>query len=117
MSSKTHKAVATVIRRAPLELIDVPTITPTAYEIRLKVSRTASTPLDLHQADGDLLVTPPQVLGDSVAGIVVETGEATKRLKVGDEVFGFAWRSQQEKAHQTFVTAPENLFGLVKVLP
>lgn len=36
-----------------------------------------------------------------------------KNPKVGDKVFGFTWREQKEKAHQEFVTAPENLLGVV----
>ncbi|KAF2436545.1 zinc-binding dehydrogenase [Tothia fuscella] len=111
--SKTHKAVATFGPRKPLQLIDVPTVKPPGKEVCIKVAWTASTPLDLHQADGGLLVNPPQVLGDGASGIVVEVGDAVERLKVGDEVFGFTWRSQQDKAHQEYITAPENLFGLI----
>lgn len=45
--------------------------------------------------------------------IVTAVGPEVKRLKVGDRVFGFTWRSQKEKAHQEFVCAPENLVGVV----
>jgi NADPH:quinone reductase-like Zn-dependent oxidoreductase len=114
-ATKTHKAVATFGPRTPLKLIDVPTITPTGNEIRVLVHWTASTPLDLHQADGGLLVQPPQVLGDGAAATVVEVGDEVKRFKVGDSVFGFTWRNQQEKAHQTYITAPENLFAFVSI--
>ena len=44
---------------------------------------------------------------------MVEVGPDVKRLKVGDKVFGFTWRSQMEKAHQLFVTAEEGLVGKV----
>ena len=54
-----------------------------------------------------------QVLGDSTAGTVVEVGPDVQRLRVGDKVFGFTWRSQAEKAYQEFVTAEEWLFGKV----
>lgn len=114
-SSQTHKAVATFAPRIPLRLIDVPTVTPTGNEVRVKVEWTASTPLDLHRADGGLLVTHPQVMGGGAAGAVVQVGEGVKRLKVGDKVFGFTWRSQQEKAHQIYITAPENLFAIVSI--
>ena len=72
--------------RAPLEIIEVPTIQPTGREVRVKVEWVASTPLDLHQADGGLLVEHPQILGDSPAGTVVETGPEVKYLAVGDKV-------------------------------
>lgn len=113
MSTKTHNAVATVAVHAPLGIIQVPTVTPTGNEVRVRVEWTASTPLDLHQNDGGLLVKHPQVLGDGVAGTVVEVGPEAKRLKVGDKVFGFTWRNQQEKAYQEFATTTENLLGLL----
>lgn len=109
----THLAVATVGIKAKLELIEVPTIQPTGNQVRVHNEWTASTPLDLHQNDGGLLVKHPQVLGDATAGTVVEVGPDVERLKVGDKVFGFAWRSQAEKAHQQFVTAEEWLLAKV----
>lgn len=113
MSQATHKAVVTVSPRAPLELISVPTPIPKSNEIRIRGEWTASTPLDLHQADGGLLVTHPQVLGDSLVGTVVEVGEGVKRFVVGDAVMGFSWRGQGEKTHQEFTVGEEVLFGLV----
>ncbi|KAH7130049.1 chaperonin 10-like protein [Dendryphion nanum] len=113
MARNMHKAVATIGLKAPLGIINVPTVAPVADEVRVRVEWTASTPLDLHQNDGGLIVTYPQVLGDGSAGTVVEVGPAVKKLKVGDKVFGFTWRSQQEKAHQYYNTAPEYLFGIV----
>ncbi|KAF7506987.1 hypothetical protein GJ744_011011 [Endocarpon pusillum] len=112
-TTPTHAAVVTVAPRAALEVIQVPTISPAKGEVRVRVGWTASTPLDLHQADGGLLVEHPQVLGDGLAGTVVEVGEGVKKLAVGDEVFGFVWRSQKEKAHQVYTTAPENFFGKI----
>lgn len=107
----THTAVVTVGLKMPLETRQVPTITPKGDEVRMRVEWTASTPLDLHQNDGGLLVNHPQVLGDGSAGTVVEVGSDVKRLKVGDKVFGFTWREQKEKSHQEFCTAPEYLFA------
>jgi NADPH:quinone reductase-like Zn-dependent oxidoreductase len=111
----THSAIATVGLKAPLGLIQVPTVKPTGEQVRVRVEWTASTPLDLHQNDGGLLVKHPQVLGDGTAGTVVEVGPDVKRLKVGDKVFGFTWRSPAEKSHQEFCTTDEWLFALVRV--
>lgn len=109
----THHAVATVGVKAKLGLIGVPTVKPTGNQARIRSEWTASTPLDLHQNDGGLLVQHPQVLGDSTAGTVVEIGPDVKRLKVGDKVFGFTWRSQVEKAHQEYITLEEWLLAKV----
>jgi NADPH:quinone reductase-like Zn-dependent oxidoreductase len=109
----THFAVVTVSLRAPLQLISVPTPVLKPNEIRIRGEWTASTPLDLHQADGGLLVTHPQVLGDGIVGTVVEIGKEVKRFIVGDVVMGFSWRGQGEKAHQEFTVGEERLFGKV----
>lgn len=107
----THAAVVTVGAGLPLELHQVETPKPSGNQVRLRTEWTASTPLDLHQADGGLFVTSPQVLGDGFGGTVVEIGPEVSRLEVGDVVFGFGWRSQAEKAHQEYVVTNENLLG------
>jgi NADPH:quinone reductase-like Zn-dependent oxidoreductase len=109
----THSAVATVAKKAPLGIIQVLTVTPKRYQVRVRVEWTASTPLDLHQNDGALLVSHPQILGDSIAGTVVEVGLDTKRLRVGDKVFGFTWETQAQKAQQEFCTTNEWLLAKV----
>jgi NADPH:quinone reductase-like Zn-dependent oxidoreductase len=112
----THSAVATVGLKKPLGLVRVPTVKPIREQVRVRVEWTASTPLDLHQNDGGLLVKHPQVLGDSAAGTVVEVGPDAKRLKIGDQVFGFTWRASTEKAHQEFCTTEEWLLAKVRRL-
>ena len=111
--SQTHQAVVTVGPRKPLEILQVPTPIPKANEVLIHVEWTASTPLDLHQADGGLLVKHPQILGDSSAGTVTAIGPEVSSFVVGDKVFGFSWRSAKEKAHQELLLAPEFLFGKV----
>src|SRR5256885_9704743 len=107
----THPAVITAATRASLEIYQVPTVPPSEGEVRVQVEWTASTPLDLHQADGGLLVKHPQVLGDGIAGLLSKSVKASSVSRSTTKVFGFTWRSQQEKAHQTYTTAPENLFA------
>ena len=72
--------------KKPLTELKIPTVKPGDGEVLVKVQWTASTPLDLHQNDGSLLVNHPQVLGSGIAGIVVELGPQVKNLKVGDQV-------------------------------
>jgi NADPH:quinone reductase-like Zn-dependent oxidoreductase len=109
----THPAVVTVGAGQPLQIHQVETPIVKDNEIRVLAQWTASTPLDLHQADGGLLVNPPQVLGDGIVGPVVQVGPDVSQYKVSDVVFGFTWRNQAEKAHQKYVVAPEFLFGKV----
>ena len=85
----THPAVVTTSVHGPLEILHIPTIAPGHGEVRVRVEWTASTPLDLHQADGGLLVHHPQVLGDGIAGTVVEVGSGVKNLKLDDKVRRF----------------------------
>ena len=85
----THSAVVTTKVHGPLEILRVQTIKPTEGEVRVHVEWTASTPLDLHQNDGGLLVKHPQVLGDGIAGTVVEVGSDLKHLSLGDKVGDF----------------------------
>jgi Zn-dependent alcohol dehydrogenase len=81
--------VATVAVRAPLEIIQLPTIQPREGEVLVRVEWTASSPLDLHQNDGGLLVEHPQVLGDGIAGTVKSVGSGVQNLAIGDKVSGY----------------------------
>ncbi|KAI2465555.1 GroES-like protein [Annulohypoxylon bovei var. microspora] len=112
MATRTHDALVIVAPRAPYEIHQYPTISPVGDEILVHVKWTASTPLDLHQADGGLLVEPPYRTGSSSAGVVVEVGPDVKHLKVGDRVFGFAHQEPKWKAHQEYATAPEWVFAV-----
>jgi len=84
----THNAVVTTSIRAPLAIVQVPTVQPVEREVLIRVEWTASTPLDLHQNDGGLLVQHPQILGDGIAGTVLKIGLQTRNLVVGDKVNG-----------------------------
>ena len=106
----THNAIVTT-SPGKLSVHQVPTPSVSARGVKLVNQWTASTPLDLHQTDGHLLVNPPQVLGDGVAGTVLEVGSAVKHLQPGDQVFGFTWREQAEKAHQLYVVTTENVLA------
>lgn len=112
-NTKTHPAIVTVSPGAPLEIHQYPTPEPEGNEIKLIVEYVASTPLDLHQADGHLLVNPPLILGDGVAGTVLSVGPDARHFKPGDKVFGFTWRKVKERGFQLYCVAPEQLLGKV----
>lgn len=110
----THKAVAIRAPNQPLVIIDAPTVQPQAGEVLVHVQWTGSSPLDLHQAAGGLLVTTPdQRLGDSFAGVVAAVGSEVTTLKVGDRVTGFAHEKPQHRAQQEYVTVPTHLVSPV----
>lgn len=75
-----------VAKRAPLQAAQVPTVQPEDGEVLVKVLWMCSTPLDLHQADGGLTGSYPNIVGDGVAGIVDKVGPNVKNLKTGDRV-------------------------------
>ncbi|KAI8626918.1 GroES-like protein [Xylariaceae sp. FL1651] len=110
---QTHDALVIVAARAPYEVRRFPTISPKGDEIMVNVKWTASTPLDLHQADGGLLVELPMRTGHTGAGVVVEVGPDVKHFKIGDKVFGFAHQKPEWKTHQEYATAPEWVFGKI----
>lgn len=113
METNQHSAIMTVAPGAPLEVHQVPTLSAGEGEVRVRVEWTASTPLDLHQAVGGLLVKHPQGLGDGIAGTVVQVGTGVQGLKIGDSVFGFVFATPREKAHQHYVTVSQNLLAKI----
>lgn len=119
--SPKHPAVVLVAPRAPLEIMEVDTVHPTADEALVHVEWIASTPLNLHQADGGLLVSPHHIMGGCFAGTVVELGplkdpslsESSRALQIGDKVFGNTWQENKQRPMQTFITVPVYLLGRV----
>lgn len=130
-----HPAVAIVKPRAPLQLLQLDTIPPSDGEVLIRVQWAGSTPLNLHNADGNLLIAPPHVMSACFAGTVVQVGgpspspnagynpeaaaaaavtatdDVDKSLQVGDQVFGFAWATQKERPQQEYITIPTYLCG------
>lgn len=107
---RTHPAVVIAAPRTPLALITVPTEAPGPGEVLVHVLWTSSTPLDLHQADGGLLIDPQYIMGGSFSGTVAQLGEGAGgagRLTVGDAVFGFEHRLPRAKSHQTYLTTDD----------
>lgn len=105
----TQTAIATPGLRAALTTTTTPVHAPSAGEVVVRVTWTASSPLDLHRADGGVLIPQyPAVLGGGgAAGEVVQVGEGdVKGLGVGDQVMLFAFRGEKEANHQEYLTIP-----------
>lgn len=104
-------------KRVPYTEISTPVYPPEAGEVVVKVQWTASTPLDLHRADGGLLIPsyPAQTGSGGAAGTVVAVGPGgdLKGLKIGDEVAAFAFHGGKEANHQEYITIPAYLASKV----
>ncbi|KAF7545897.1 hypothetical protein G7Z17_g8819 [Cylindrodendrum hubeiense] len=109
----TQKAVALPGKRTPFVELVVPVYPPVAGEVVIRVQWTASTPLDLHRADGGLLIQKyPSLTGSGgAAGTVVAIGEGgdLKGLEIGDRVVAFAFHGGKEANHQEYITIPAYL--------
>jgi L-iditol 2-dehydrogenase len=81
-----------------LELRDVPSPSPNAYEVRLRVAAVGLCGTDLHivaghanyNQDANGRVIPfaeePQILGHEIAGVVEDVGRDVTDLRAGDRV-------------------------------
>ena len=109
----TQQAVALPAKRTPFISVTTPVHPPAAGEVLVRVQWTASTPLDLHRADGGLLIPEyPSLMGSGgAAGVVVAVGDGgdLKGLQVGDQVMAFAFHGGKEANHQEYITIPAYL--------
>ena len=81
-------------KQAQLEVVSAPYTRPRENEIVVKNHAVAINPVDwMTQVIGDLMfswIKYPFVLGEDLAGEVVEVGTAVTRFKVSDRVLGHA---------------------------
>lgn len=107
---KTQKAVALPAKRTPFIALETPVHPPAEGEVVIRVQWTASSPLDLHFADGGLLIKDyPFLMGNGgAAGIIAAVGSGgdLKGLKVGDSVTSFAFHGGKEANNQEYITVP-----------
>jgi NADPH:quinone reductase-like Zn-dependent oxidoreductase len=108
---QTQKSIAIAAKRAPLVELTASVEPPAAGEVVVRVEWTASTPLDLHRADGGLLLDsyPVRTGGGGAAGRVVAAGPDVEGLRVGDRVMAFAFHGGKESNHQEYITIPTYL--------
>ncbi|KAF4963166.1 hypothetical protein FSARC_8792 [Fusarium sarcochroum] len=109
----TQQGVVLPAKRTPFVSGTFPVYPPVSGEVLVRVAWTSSTPLDLHRADGGLLITefPSQMGNGGVAGKVVAVGDGgdLKGLNVGDRVVVFAFHGGKESNHQEYITIPAYL--------
>ncbi|KAM0564006.1 hypothetical protein ACHAPJ_000214 [Fusarium lateritium] len=109
----TQQAVVLPAKRTPFTSKTYPVYPPSSGEVLVRVAWTSSTPLDLHRADGGLLIPeyPSQMGSGGAAGKVVAVGDGSdlKGLSVGDRVVSFAFHGGKESNHQEYITIPAYL--------
>lgn len=74
--------------REDLRYEDIPTPSPKAGEVLIKVKYTGICGSDIPRVNGDASHYYPNVLGHEFSGVVAELGEGVESLKVGDKVAG-----------------------------
>ncbi|KAF4446624.1 hypothetical protein F53441_9755 [Fusarium austroafricanum] len=109
----TQQAIVLPAKRTLFSSQTVPVYLPSPGEVLVRVAWTSSTPLDLHRADGGLLISeyPYQMGSGGAAGKVVAVGDGgdLKGLSVGDRVVAFAFHGEKEANHQEYITIPAYL--------
>lgn len=113
---QTQTALALAGKRQPLTTVEVPVYAPSSGEVAIHVHWTASTPLDLHRADGGLLVDtyPVQSSGGGISGTIAAIGSGdVKGLSVGDRVTSYAWHGGKQSGHQPYATVPANFVSKI----
>ena len=82
--------------QSPLQLRELPTPTPAANQVRVKVRCCGLCHTDLHTIEGDLpLPKSPVVPGHQIVGFIDEIGKDVHTLKEGDRV-GIPWLHQTD---------------------
>lgn len=89
-TTKTMRALVKEERGFGATLKEVPVPVPSRGEVLIRVEATSICGTDVHIYEWDAWaasrVNPPYVFGHEFSGEVVELGEGTKRLKLGDRV-------------------------------
>lgn len=74
--------------REKLKYEDIPTPSPKAGQVLIKVKYTGICGSDLPRVNGDASHYYPNVLGHEFSGVIAEVGEGVESLNVGDKVAG-----------------------------
>ena len=93
----------------PLEEREVPVPRPGAGQLLIKVLACGVCRTDLHIVDGELANPKlPLIPGHEIVGVVAQTGEGTRRFRVGDRV-GIPWLGYTDGTCRYCLRGLENL--------
>jgi propanol-preferring alcohol dehydrogenase len=91
MSRKNMQAMVLEKPRTPLRRLELPTPSPSAGQVLVKVTACGVCRTDLHVVDGDLKDPKlPVIPGHEIVGRVCELGSGVTRLRIGERV-GIPW--------------------------
>src|SRR5580692_3971099 len=78
-------------RKSGIRAADMPVPEPREDDVLIQIHAAGVNPLDAKIRDGEFkLILPyrlPLILGNDVAGVVVQVGRGVRRFKVGDKVY------------------------------
>ncbi|HEY6332348.1 MAG TPA: alcohol dehydrogenase catalytic domain-containing protein, partial [Blastocatellia bacterium] len=93
----------------PLVESEVPRPHPDDQQVLIQIHACAVCRTDLHVVDGELTEPKlPLIIGHQIVGVVVETGSAVDRLKVGERV-GVPWLGWTDGVCRFCLSGRENL--------
>ncbi|KIX07695.1 zinc-binding alcohol dehydrogenase domain-containing protein cipB [Rhinocladiella mackenziei CBS 650.93] len=114
-TTPTNKAAWLVAEKVkPLEVKSAPYTAPGPHELVVRNAAVAINPLDWKLQDAARYpLKYPAILGQDVAGEIIEVGDAVTRFKVGDRVLGhgtgiFTGRNE-ESGFQLYTVLGDNL--------
>lgn len=89
-----------------LRLEQVPTPTPTAGEVLVRVQAVSINPVDYKRRKSWASQPLPVILGWDISGTVEQVGPGVTEFKSGDEVFGMVRFPAEGRAYAEYVSAP-----------
>lgn len=96
---------------ASLQLTDLPTPTPAADEVLVRVKAISINPVDVKTSHGKgvygrLKEENPLIPGWDIAGEIIEVGAGVTDFQIGDAIFGMVNFPGHGRAYAEYVTAP-----------
>lgn len=86
-----HKAAYLTGKGEKLKVVSLPNTGPNATDVVIRVKATAINPVDWKIQDYGIFIQKwPTILGEDIAGEVMEVGDEVKRFKKGDRVLAHA---------------------------
>ena len=114
----TNRAAWIPASKSPLRVLPAPFPSPSSHELILHTHAIAINPVDWKIQTSDIFnLTYPAILGEDVAGVVIEVGSAVKGFRVGDRVIAHALGIGKGPAYGAFQNYVKVKTELVAKIP